>query len=140
MIPGTLYHDLYLGRKALVERENVGFDLTKSDLCLSFIEYLTTKGVGLRVANSYTDPIQAQKEGLRAKGEGYPKEMMGYYYYPPENKIFIARYADFFDNSLILQEASGSTIDLDEIQRQDAQPSENTREHQPEVENEDVKP
>ncbi|GJU14356.1 hypothetical protein Tco_1142322 [Tanacetum coccineum] len=38
VIPGTVYHDLYLGGKALVERENVGFDLTKSDLCPSFLE------------------------------------------------------------------------------------------------------
>ncbi|GJW45984.1 hypothetical protein Tco_0077630 [Tanacetum coccineum] len=41
-------------KKALVERENVGFDLTKSDLCPSFAEYHTAKGVGLRVANSHT--------------------------------------------------------------------------------------
>ncbi|GJR00156.1 hypothetical protein Tco_0523140 [Tanacetum coccineum] len=38
VIPRTVYHDLYLGEKALVERENMSFDLTKSDLCLSFIE------------------------------------------------------------------------------------------------------
>ncbi|GJR93618.1 hypothetical protein Tco_0265792 [Tanacetum coccineum] len=49
-----MYHDLYLGGKALVERENMGFDLTKSDLCLSFVEYLTAKGVGLRVVDSHT--------------------------------------------------------------------------------------
>ncbi|GJU55594.1 hypothetical protein Tco_1229308 [Tanacetum coccineum] len=50
---GLVYHDLYLGGKALVERKNVGFDLTKSDLCPSFIEYHTAKGVGLRVADSH---------------------------------------------------------------------------------------
>ncbi|GKB27108.1 kinesin-like protein KIN-5C, partial [Tanacetum coccineum] len=49
-----MYHDLYLDGKALVERENVGFDLTKSDLCPSFVEDLTAKGVGLRVADSHT--------------------------------------------------------------------------------------
>ncbi|GJT33549.1 hypothetical protein Tco_0923968 [Tanacetum coccineum] len=42
-------------------------------------------------------------------------------------------------NHLISQEASGSTLDFDEIQRQDAQPSENTSEHQPKVEHEYVK-
>ncbi|GJX21322.1 hypothetical protein Tco_0223999, partial [Tanacetum coccineum] len=41
-------------RKALVERDNVGFDLTKSNICVSFIEDLTVKGVGLRVAYSHT--------------------------------------------------------------------------------------
>nr|GEW13668.1 hypothetical protein [Tanacetum cinerariifolium] len=53
-LPRLMYHDLYLGEKALVERENVGFDLTKSDLFPSFIEDLTAKGVGLHVADSHT--------------------------------------------------------------------------------------
>ncbi|GKA42142.1 hypothetical protein Tco_0734802 [Tanacetum coccineum] len=44
------------------------------------------------------------------------------------------------ENSLISQEASGSTVVFDEIQRQDAQPFDNTDEHQPEVEHEDVEP
>ncbi|GKF39121.1 retrotransposon protein, putative, ty1-copia subclass [Tanacetum coccineum] len=34
---------------------------------------------------------------------------MGYYlYYPPMNKVFVARNAEFFENSLITQEASGN--------------------------------
>ncbi|GJX15869.1 hypothetical protein Tco_0216701, partial [Tanacetum coccineum] len=41
--------------------------------------------------------------------------------------------------SLISQEASG-TIDFDEIQREDAQPSENTSQHQSEVKHNDVDP
>ncbi|GJV35646.1 DNA helicase, partial [Tanacetum coccineum] len=51
---GLVYHDLYLGEKALVERENVGFDLTKSDLCPCFVEVHTTKYVGLLMADSHT--------------------------------------------------------------------------------------
>ncbi|GJU88761.1 hypothetical protein Tco_1301184 [Tanacetum coccineum] len=43
-----------LNRKALVERENVGFDLTKSYLCPNFVEGHTAKVVGLRVADSHT--------------------------------------------------------------------------------------
>ncbi|GKD64370.1 hypothetical protein Tco_1306478, partial [Tanacetum coccineum] len=54
LIIGLMYHDLYLGGKALVERENVGFDLTKSNLCPSLVEDLTAKGVGLRLADSHT--------------------------------------------------------------------------------------
>ncbi|GKE99830.1 putative retrotransposon ty1-copia subclass protein, partial [Tanacetum coccineum] len=46
----------------------------------------------------------------------------------------------YLKNNLISQEASGSTVDFDEIQREDAQPFENTSEHQLEVEHEDVKP
>ncbi|GKC40934.1 retrotransposon protein, putative, ty1-copia subclass [Tanacetum coccineum] len=68
---------------------------------------------------------------------------MGYYfYYPPENKIFVARNVKFFENSLIVQEASGSLGPLkisgsDEglelIQEEDTQPSENTSEEHNEV-------
>ncbi|GJT71861.1 hypothetical protein Tco_1031147 [Tanacetum coccineum] len=50
----TMYYNLYLGGKALVERENVGFDLTKFDLCPSFIKDLTAKGVDLCMADSHT--------------------------------------------------------------------------------------
>ncbi|GKB30738.1 hypothetical protein Tco_0870139, partial [Tanacetum coccineum] len=59
----TVYHDLYLGEKALVERENMGFDLTKSDLCPSFIKDLSENGVG-------EDPIRDRRGGLRAREEG----------------------------------------------------------------------
>ncbi|GJT33202.1 hypothetical protein Tco_0923621 [Tanacetum coccineum] len=54
-IKRLVYHDLYLGGKALVEKENVGFDLTKSDLCPSFIEDHAAKGVGLRVVDCHTN-------------------------------------------------------------------------------------
>ncbi|GJS33211.1 hypothetical protein Tco_0531593 [Tanacetum coccineum] len=40
--------------KALVERENMGLDLTKSDLCPSFVKDHPAKGVGLCVADSHT--------------------------------------------------------------------------------------
>ncbi|GKB69222.1 retrotransposon protein, putative, ty1-copia subclass [Tanacetum coccineum] len=46
----------------------------------------------------------------------------------------------YLKNSIISQEPSESDVYFDEIQRQDAQPSENTSEHQPEVEHEDVEP
>ncbi|GJR62195.1 RNA-directed DNA polymerase, eukaryota, reverse transcriptase zinc-binding domain protein [Tanacetum coccineum] len=67
-----MYHDLYIGGKALVERENVGFDLTKSELCPSFIKDLTTKGVVLRVVDSHTGnhhednfmPLETIRRGL----------------------------------------------------------------------------
>ncbi|GJU45793.1 retrotransposon protein, putative, ty1-copia subclass [Tanacetum coccineum] len=66
---------------------------------------------------------------------------MGYYfYYLLENKNFVARYAEFFKTRLIKQEASGSTVDFDEIQSEDAQPSENTNLHQHEVGHDTVEP
>ncbi|GJW13991.1 KH domain-containing protein HEN4-like protein [Tanacetum coccineum] len=54
---------------------------------------------------------------------GYPKETMGYsFYYPLENKIFVARNAEFFENDVIDHEASGSLEDLEIIQ-EDTHPS-----------------
>ncbi|GKA74453.1 retrotransposon protein, putative, ty1-copia subclass [Tanacetum coccineum] len=51
---------------------------------------------------------------------GYPKEIIGYYFYfPPENKIVVARYAEFFKKKLITQEVSGMAMDLKEIQDKD---------------------
>ncbi|GKC26704.1 hypothetical protein Tco_1033998 [Tanacetum coccineum] len=67
---------------------------------------------------------------------GYPKETMGYYfYYPLENEIFVSRNAEFFENSFLIQEASGShkllkmsgsDKGLKLIQEEDTQRSENT--------------
>nr|GEV70678.1 hypothetical protein [Tanacetum cinerariifolium] len=58
------------------------------------------------------------------------KETMRYsFYYPPENKVFVARNAEFFENSLITQEASGSLEDLEIIQEEDTHPSIETSLH-----------
>ncbi|GKA41760.1 retrotransposon protein, putative, ty1-copia subclass [Tanacetum coccineum] len=60
---------------------------------------------------------------------------MGYYFYfPPENKIVVARYAEFFEKSLITQEVRRRAIDLEEIQDEDTSPSEITREISMDVE------
>ncbi|GJR02838.1 retrotransposon protein, putative, ty1-copia subclass [Tanacetum coccineum] len=77
------------------------------------------------------------------KSCGYPKETIGYYlYYPPENKIFVARNAEFFEDNLIVQEASGShghlkmsrsDKGLKLIQEEDTQPSKNTSKEHNEV-------
>ncbi|GJZ45546.1 retrotransposon protein, putative, ty1-copia subclass [Tanacetum coccineum] len=73
----------------------------------------------------------------------YLRETMSYYfYYPLENKIFVARNVEFFDNSLMVQEASGShgllessgtDEGLELIKEEDTQPSENTSEVHNEV-------
>ncbi|GKE19840.1 retrotransposon protein, putative, ty1-copia subclass [Tanacetum coccineum] len=75
---------------------------------------------------------------------------MGYYfYYPIENKIFVAQNAEFFENNLMVQEASrshgllegsGSVVRLDLIQEDDTQPFENTSEIHDEVVSTEVKP
>ncbi|GJR80951.1 retrotransposon protein, putative, ty1-copia subclass [Tanacetum coccineum] len=65
----------------------------------------------------------------------YLKETMGYYFYfPPENKIVVARYAEFFEKNLLSQEVSGRAGELEEIQDEDTSPSEITSEIPMEVE------
>ncbi|GJT54541.1 hypothetical protein Tco_0989595 [Tanacetum coccineum] len=55
---------------------------------------------------------------------------MGYFfYYPHENKVFVARNAEVLEDDLITQEASGSLEDLEIIQEQDTHPSKNTSIH-----------
>ncbi|GKA66481.1 retrotransposon protein, putative, ty1-copia subclass [Tanacetum coccineum] len=60
---------------------------------------------------------------------------MGYYFYfPPENKIVVARYAEFFEKNLLSQKVSGRAEELKEIQDEDTSPSEITSEIPMEVE------
>ncbi|GKG39168.1 hypothetical protein Tco_0463313, partial [Tanacetum coccineum] len=59
-----------------------------------------------------------------------PKETMRYsFYYPPKNKVFVAQNAEFLENSLIAQEASGSIKDLEIIQEEDMHHSLDTSLH-----------
>ncbi|GJS15994.1 hypothetical protein Tco_0410466 [Tanacetum coccineum] len=66
--------------------------------------------------DTLTKPSKLEPISIKCIFVGYPKETMGYsFYYPPENKIFVARNAEFFENILIDQEASGSLEDLEII-------------------------
>ncbi|GJT78306.1 hypothetical protein Tco_1045031 [Tanacetum coccineum] len=69
MIAGTVYHDLYLGGKALAERENMGFD-TLLDAFASV---------------SLEDPPARRAVGLRMVG--FP-----YWYNHPEDDYYATRY------------------------------------------------
>nr|GEX35146.1 hypothetical protein [Tanacetum cinerariifolium] len=69
-------------------------------------------------------PDKLQQRSVKCIFIGYPKETIGYYFYfPLENKIVVARYAEFFEKNLITQEVSGRAIDLEEIQDEDTSPS-----------------
>ncbi|GKF63530.1 retrotransposon protein, putative, ty1-copia subclass, partial [Tanacetum coccineum] len=57
-----------------------------------------------------------------------------YFYFPLENKIVVARYAEFLEKNLLSQEIRRRTGELKEIQDEDASPSENTSEIPREVE------
>ncbi|GJU72561.1 hypothetical protein Tco_1263966 [Tanacetum coccineum] len=59
----------------------------------------------------------------------YSKETIGsYFYFPPENKIVVARYVEFLEKNLLSQEVSGRAEQLEEIQDKDTSPSEKTSE------------
>ncbi|GJV95516.1 retrotransposon protein, putative, ty1-copia subclass [Tanacetum coccineum] len=69
-------------------------------------------------------PDKLEPRSIKCIFIGYLKETMGYsFYYPPENKVLVARNAEFLENSLINQEASGSLEDLKIIQEEDTHPS-----------------
>ncbi|GJY61005.1 hypothetical protein Tco_0461662 [Tanacetum coccineum] len=68
--------------------------------------------------------IEKEEVNYGASTSGYPKETMGYsFYYPHENKVFVAQNAEFFENEVIDHEASGSLEDLEIIQEEDTHPS-----------------
>ncbi|GKE57686.1 retrotransposon protein, putative, ty1-copia subclass [Tanacetum coccineum] len=74
--------------------------------------------------DTLTKPNKLEPRSIKCIFIGYPKEMIGYsFYYPPENKVIVAQNAEFFENSLITQEASGSLEDLEIIQEEDTHPS-----------------
>ncbi|GJT52781.1 retrovirus-related pol polyprotein from transposon TNT 1-94 [Tanacetum coccineum] len=80
-------------------------------------------------------PDKLQQRSVKCIFIGYPKEMMGYYFYfPPENKIVVARYAEFLEKNILSQEVSGRARELEEIQDEDTSPSEITSEIPMEVE------
>nr|GEW90336.1 hypothetical protein [Tanacetum cinerariifolium] len=71
-----------------------------------------------------TKPDKLEPRSIKCIFIGYSKKTMGYsFYYPLENKVLVARNAEFLENSLINQEASGSLEDLEIIQEEDTYPS-----------------
>ncbi|GJY11822.1 retrotransposon protein, putative, ty1-copia subclass, partial [Tanacetum coccineum] len=93
----------------------------------------TKKGCEALVKKDMLDKLQ--QRFVKCIFIRYPKETMGYYFYfPPKNKIVVARYAEFLEKNLLSQEVNGSAEELKEIQDKDTSPSENTSEIPMEVE------
>ncbi|GJZ35202.1 retrotransposon protein, putative, ty1-copia subclass [Tanacetum coccineum] len=77
-----------------------------------------------KVEKTPYEPDKLEPRSIKCIFIGYPKETMGYsFYYPPENKVLVARNIEFLENSLINQEASRSLEDLEIIQEEDMHPS-----------------
>nr|GEU56533.1 zinc finger, CCHC-type [Tanacetum cinerariifolium] len=73
--------------------------------------------------DTLTKPDKLDPRSFRCIFVGYPKETIGYSFYnPSENKVFIARNAEFFEDDLIDLKASGSVEDLELIQEEDTNP------------------
>nr|GEV85410.1 retrotransposon protein, putative, Ty1-copia subclass [Tanacetum cinerariifolium] len=89
---------------------------------LSYLKFWGCEALVKR--DTLTKPDKLEPRSIKCIFVGYPKETMGYsFYYPPENKVIVARNAEFLENSLIDQEASGSSEDLEIIQEEDTHPS-----------------
>nr|GEU32645.1 retrovirus-related Pol polyprotein from transposon TNT 1-94 [Tanacetum cinerariifolium] len=71
------------------------------------LSYLRVWGCEAPVKRDTPDKLDSKS--IKCIFIGYPKETIGYYFYNPlENKIYVARNVEFFENSLILQEAGRS--------------------------------
>ncbi|GJW99433.1 retrotransposon protein, putative, ty1-copia subclass [Tanacetum coccineum] len=82
-------------------------------LCYGYVYFMKHKHEIFETFKVFQNKVENQLskkiKAIRSDRVGYPKETIVYYfYYPLENKIFVARNAEFFENSLTLQEASGS--------------------------------
>ncbi|GJY28635.1 retrotransposon protein, putative, ty1-copia subclass [Tanacetum coccineum] len=89
---------------------------------LSYLKFWGCEALVKR--DTLTKPGKLEPRSIKCIFVGYPKETMGYsFYYPPENKVIVARNAEFLKNSLITQEASKSLKDLEIIKEEDTHPS-----------------
>ncbi|GJQ99374.1 putative RNA-directed DNA polymerase, partial [Tanacetum coccineum] len=88
------------------------------------LSYLKVWGCEAHVKRHTPDKLQ--QRSVKCIFIGYPKETIGYYfYYLPENKIVVERYADFLEKNFVLQKESGRIVELED---KDILPSENTTE------------
>nr|GEY85236.1 hypothetical protein [Tanacetum cinerariifolium] len=74
--------------------------------------------------DTLTKPDKLEPRALKCIFVGYLEKTMGYsFYYPPENKVIVARNVEFFENDVIDHDASGSLEVLKIIQEEDTHPS-----------------
>nr|GEZ60445.1 retrovirus-related Pol polyprotein from transposon TNT 1-94 [Tanacetum cinerariifolium] len=90
------------------------------------LSYLKVWGCEAYVKRDSADKLH--QRSVKCIFVGYPKETMGYYFYfPPENKVIVARYGNFLERDLISQKFSGRDNDLED-DHMDTLPSKNANE------------
>nr|GFA22038.1 hypothetical protein [Tanacetum cinerariifolium] len=125
--PYTPQHNGVLERRNRTVLDMVRSMMSQTTLLKSFWDYALETVA--RILNMVPTK-KLEPRSIKCIFVGYLKETMGYtFYYPPENKVFVARNAKFLENSLITQEVSGSLKDLKIIQEEDTHPSINTSLH-----------
>nr|GEZ92248.1 hypothetical protein [Tanacetum cinerariifolium] len=89
------------------------------------LSYLQVWGCEVLVKrDTLTKRDKLEPRSIKCIFVGYLKETIRYsFYYPPENKVLVARNAEFLENSLINQEASESLEYLEIVQEEDTHPS-----------------
>nr|GEV90522.1 hypothetical protein [Tanacetum cinerariifolium] len=126
--PYTLQHNRVSERRNRTLLDMVRSMMSQITLSKSFWDYALETAVrilnmgceALVKRDTLTKPDKLESRSIKCIFIGYPKETMEHsFYYPPENKVLVARNAEFLKNSLITQEASGSLEDLEIIQEED---------------------
>nr|GEU92521.1 hypothetical protein [Tanacetum cinerariifolium] len=135
--PYTPQHNVVSGRRNRTLLDMVQSTMNLTTPSLSFWDYALESAIRIlnMVPTNKVDKTPYELWYGEVPNFSYLKETMGYYFYfPPENKIVFARYAEFLEKNIISQEVSGRAVELEEIQDEDTSPSENTSEIHVEVE------
>ncbi|GJW69511.1 retrotransposon protein, putative, ty1-copia subclass, partial [Tanacetum coccineum] len=134
---GNLHLCLLSGLVVILNNYHYAPSITRGIISLSILKdngfvncFIVWGCEALVKRDTLTKPDKLEPRSVKCIFVGYLKETSGYcFYYPPKNKVLVARNAEFFENSLITQEASESLEDLEIIQDEDTYPSKNTSLH-----------
>ena len=70
-------------------------------------------------SEAYVKKLEATKleaRSVRFYFEGYPRETMGYdFYHPDDQKVFVARTANFLEDEFVLKGTTSKTMKINEI-------------------------
>nr|GEX75008.1 retrotransposon protein, putative, Ty1-copia subclass [Tanacetum cinerariifolium] len=128
-----LIHTNVCGPFKIMSRQGVSYFVTFTNdfSCYGYVYLLKHKHEVFQTFKIFQKEIENQLgktiKSLRSDRGGYPKKTMGYSFYSPfENKVFVARNAEFFESKLLDLKASGSVEDLELIPEEDTNPSVDT--------------